>query len=115
LVLMTLLVFGVVTEKVVLSGASGAVLRAAVDTARRFPLDSCYVSEGAGDPWALCGLLNSAPVNAWYGARFTGARVKAVELHGLPWPAGALGKLAEAARAGDQAGVDAEAARAYGL
>jgi hypothetical protein len=104
-----------VPEKVVLSGASGAVLRAAVDTARRFPLDSCYVSEGAGDPWALCGLLNSAPVNLWYGARFTGVRVKAVELHGLPWPAGDLAKLAEAARAGDQAGVDAETARAYGL
>lgn len=104
-----------VAEKVVLSGASGAVLRAAVDTARRFPLDSCYVSEGPGDPWALCGLLNSAPVNQWYGARFTGARVKAVELHGLPWPAGDLRALAAAARAGDQAGVDAEAARAYGL
>jgi hypothetical protein len=104
-----------VPEKVVLSGASGAVLRAAVDTARRFPLDSCYVSEGPGDPWALCGLLNSAPVNAWYGARFTGARVKAVELHGLPWPRGSLTHLAEAARAGDQPGVDAEAARAYGL
>lgn len=104
-----------VPEKVVLAGASGTELRAAVDTQRRFPLDSCYVSQGAEDVWALCGLLNSAPANAWYGARFPKARVKAVELHQMPWPAGDLQQVAEAARAGDQAGVDAAAAKAWGL
>lgn len=106
-----------VPAKVVISGASGRTLRAAVDTQRLFPLDSCYVSEPVPgvqvDPWALCGLLNSAPVNAWYGARFPKARVKAVELHGIPWPAGPLEALAEAARAGDQAAVDAAAQEAY--
>lgn len=101
--------------KLVLSGASGATLRAAVDELRRFPLDSCYVSEGEGDVWALCGLLNSAPVNAWYSARFPAIRVKAVELHGLPWPPGRLSRLAEAARAADQAGVDSAARQAYRL
>ncbi|MCB9758235.1 MAG: methyltransferase [Alphaproteobacteria bacterium] len=104
-----------VPAKVVLAGASGRVLRASVDTERRFPLDSCYVSQGEGDVWALCGLLNSAPVNAWYGARFPAVRVKAVELHRLPWPRGPLVELAEAARGGDQGDVDRAAARAYGL
>lgn len=104
-----------VPEKLVLAGASGTILRAAVDTQRRFPLDSCYVSQGAEDVWALCGLLNSAPANAWYGARFPKARVKAVELHQLPWPTGDLKDVAEAARAADQAGVDAAAAAAWGI
>jgi len=104
-----------VSEKVVLSGASGKTLRAAVDTERRFPLDSCYISQGDGDVWALCGLLNSAPANAWYGPRFPAVRVKAVELARLPWPTGDLSRLAAAARAGDQAGVDAAAREAYGL
>lgn len=104
-----------VPEKVVLSGASGKTLRVAVDTERRFPLDSCYVSQGDGDVWALCGLLNSGVVSAWYGARFPAIRVKAVELARLPWPSGSLTQLAEAARAADQAGVDAAAAKAYGL
>ncbi len=104
-----------VDEKVVLSGASGKTLRAAVDTQRRFPLDSCYLSQGEGDVWALCGLLNSAPVNAWYGARYPAVRVKAVELALLPWPEGPLEELAEAARAADQAGVDRAARQAYGL
>lgn len=104
--------------KVVLAGATGRVLQAAVDTERRFPLDSCYVSQPLAqglDPWALCGLLNAAPVNAWYGDRFPAARVKAAELARLPWPRGELSALAEAARAGDQAGVDAAARLAYGL
>ena len=100
-----------VPEKLVLAGTSGRVLRCAVDTERRYPLDSCYVSEG-GDPWLLCGLLNSAPVSAWYGARFPAPRVKAVELHRLPWPASTLG-VAEAARAADQAGLDAAVREAY--
>ena len=104
-----------VPEKLVLAGASGASLRAAVDTRRLFPLDSCYVSEGEGDVWALCGLLNAAPVNAWYGVRFPNARVKAVELARVPWPNGDLRRVAEAARAGDQEGVDREVAAAYGL
>jgi SAM-dependent methyltransferase len=104
-----------VAEKVVLSGASGKTLRVAVDTERRFPLDSCYISQGDGDVWALCGLLNSSVVSAWYGARFPAIRVKAVELARLPWPSGSLTPLAEAARAADQAGVDAAAAKAYGL
>ena len=104
-----------VAEKVVFSGASGKTLRAAVDTERRFPLDSCYVSQGDGDVWALCGLLNSSPVNAWYGERFPAVRVKAVELAGLPWPTGPLDRLAEATRAQDQAGLDEAAREAYGL
>ena len=104
-----------VPEKLVLAGASGSILRAAVDTQRRFPLDSCYVSQGAEDVWALCGLLNSAPANARYAARFPKARVKAVELHQLPWPEGDLKRVAQAARAADQAGVDAAAARAWGI
>ncbi len=104
-----------VAHKLVLAGASGRQLRAAVDSRRLFPLDSCYLSEGQGDVWALCGLLNSAPVNAWYGARFPAPRVKAVELHRLPWPPGPLARLAEAARESDQAGCDAAAAQAYGL
>lgn len=104
-----------VPEKLVLAGASGGSLRAAVDTRRLFPLDSCYVSEGEGDVWALCGLLNAAPVNAWYGARYPNARVKAVEVARVPWPAGDLRRVAEAARASDQAGIDREVAAAYGL
>ena len=99
----------------VLSGASGTILRAAVDTERRFPLDSCYVSQGDGDVWGLCGLLNSAVVNAWYGARYPAVRVKAVELALLPWPPGPLDGLAEAARAADQVAVDRQALAAYGL
>jgi len=104
-----------VPEKLVLCGASGATLRAAVDTERLFPLDSCYVSEGPGDPWALCGLLNASSVNAWYGARFPNTRVKAIELARLPWPAGGLARVAAAARAADQEGVDREVVAAYGL
>lgn len=103
-----------VPAKVVLSGGSGVSLRAAVDTGRRFPLDSCYVSEGSGDVWALCAVLNSSVVNGWYAARYPAVRVKAVELHGLPWPAGDLRAAAEAARAADPAGVDEAVARAYG-
>lgn len=102
-----------VPAKVVLAGASGRQLRAAVDTARRFPLDSCYVSQGDGDVWALAGLLNSATVNAWYGARFPAARVKAVELATVPWPRGPLDAVGRAARAQDQAAVDVAVAQAY--
>ena len=101
-----------VPEKLVLAGTTGRSLRCAVDTERRCPLDSCYVSEGAADPWLLCGLLNAAPVNAWYGARFPAPRVKAVELHRLPWPSSTAG-IAEAARAGDQGALDALVAEAY--
>lgn len=100
-----------VPEKLVLAG-TGA-LRAAVDTERRYPLDSCYVSE-RGDPWVLCGLLNASLVSDWYAPRFPAPRVKAVELHRLPWPTGDLGRVAEAARAADQAGVDAAVREAYG-
>ncbi len=103
------------SEKLVLAGASGRELRSAIDTTGLFPLDSCYLSQGEGDVWALCGLLNSEPVNAWYGARFPAPRVKAVELARLPWPPGPLDRLSEAARAGDQAGCDAAAKEAYGL
>ena len=102
-----------VPDKVVLAGTSGRTLRCAVDTERRYPLDSCYVSEGAEDSWLLCGLLNSAPVNAWYGARFPAPRVKAVELHRLPWPARTAG-IADAARAADQEGLDEAVRKAYG-
>jgi len=100
-----------VPEKLVLAGTTGRVLRCAVDTERRYPLDSCYVSE-RGDPWLLCGLLNSEAVNAWYGARFPAPRVKAVELHRLPWPPSVEG-VAEAARAADQEGLDEAVRRAY--
>lgn len=58
---------------------------------------------------ALCGLLNSAPVNSRCAARFPAMRAKALELCGVPWPRGQLKSLAEAAQAGDQAAVDAEA------
>ncbi|MCP4807340.1 MAG: methyltransferase domain-containing protein [Proteobacteria bacterium] len=102
-----------VPEKVVLAGTSGGRLRCAVDTERRYPLDSCYVSQGAEDVWALCGLLNSSLVSSWYGPRFPAPRVKAVELHRLPWPVGDLSRVAEAARASDQDGVDAAVREAY--
>ena len=79
-----------VASKVVLAGASGRTLRAVVDEARRFPLDSCYVlhgRDGAGvDPWGLAGLLNSERVCAWYGARHPAPRVKGVEVVRIPVP-----------------------------
>lgn len=105
-----------VPAKVVLAGTTGTVLRAAVDEARRFPLDSCYVLHPRGpelDPHALCGLLLSAPVGAWYGARFTAARVKGVEVARIPVPNPPWDEIADAARARDDAAVDALVTRAY--
>ncbi len=92
-----------VAEKVVLAGASGKVLRAAVDDQRRFVLDSCYVLHPkAGvdlSAWALAGLLNAPQVAAWYGARHPAPRVKGVEVVRIPVPPPPWPGVEEAARA----------------
>ncbi len=104
-----------VPAKIVLAGTTGRRLVAAMDEARRFPLDSCYVvhPRGAADPWALLGLLLSSPVGQWYAARFPAPRVKGVEVAQLPVPRGPWRRIAEAARARDDAGVDAAVAEAF--
>ncbi|MEZ4242113.1 MAG: hypothetical protein R3F59_39350, partial [Myxococcota bacterium] len=105
-----------VPAKVVLAGTTGTVLRAAVDQARRFPLDSCYVLHPRRpdvDVHAVAGWLLSDPVGAWYAARFPAARVKGVEVARIPVPPPPWPELADAARARDDAGVDAAAAAAY--
>ena len=104
-----------VAEKIILAGTSGTTLRAAMDTERRFPLDSCYIlrpSPGV-DPWALLGFLLSSPVGAWYGARHRGARVKGVEVARIPLPDTDWSRVAAAARAQDDAGLDAAVEQAY--
>lgn len=109
-----------VPAKVVLAGATGRSLRAAVDEDRRFPLDSCYVGlpapgahPSAADPHAVVGLLLSSAVGAWYGARFRAARVKGVEVAQIPAPAPPWTEIADAARARDDRAVDAAVDRAY--
>jgi hypothetical protein len=103
-------------EKVVVAGASGRVLRAAVDQERRFPLDSCYVAlpkDPRVDAWGIAGLLNSDLVSAWYGARYRAVRVKGVELVRIPAPPPPWPRIADAARARDEAGLEAAVREAY--
>ncbi len=105
-----------VAEKVVLAGASGRELRAAVDTERRFPLDSCYVLHPTADglcSWALAGLLNSPQASAWYGARYPAPRVKGVEVKRLPLPDGPYDGIRDAFLAGDDEGLERAVAAAY--
>jgi len=107
-----------VPHKVVLAGTSGTAIRAAMDTARRFPLDSCYVIHPRGDdddPYGILGLLLSRSVGDWYAARFTAARVKGVEIAGIPAPTGDWSAIAAAARTGDQGAVDRAVTAAYAL
>ena len=104
-----------VPEKVVLAGATGRRLVAAMDTERRFPMDSCYVVHPRKDedPYAILGLLLSEPVRAWYGARFGAPRVKGVEVATIPVPRDGWAPIADAARARDIAAVNACVAAAY--
>jgi len=105
-----------VAEKVVLAGASGRQLRAAVDTERRFPLDSCYVihPDMPGlSAWAIAGVLNSPQASAWYGARYPAPRVKGVEVARLPFPSVGWQAIEAATRAGDDDALEAAVGRAY--
>lgn len=104
-----------VAEKIVIAGASGRAIVAAMDTERRFPMDSCYVMHPSGDvdPYALLGVLLSTPVQDWYGSRFRAPRVKGVELVQVPLPPGSWADIAAAARARDDAQVDQAVRAAY--
>jgi len=106
-----------VPAKVVIAGATGRRLRAAMDEHRRFPLDSCYVARPRADhidPWGILGWLGSPVVESWYGARFGAPRVKGVELARIPVPPPERwGALAEAARARDEAAIDRLSREAY--
>ncbi len=104
-----------VPEKVVVAGTTGRKLVAAMDTERRFPMDSCYVvhPRGEADPWGLLGLLLSKPVGDWYGARFGAPRVKGVELKQIPIPPPPWTGIAAAARTGDEEALNAAVERAY--
>lgn len=107
-----------VPEKVVLAGASGSEIRAAVDDQRRFPLDSCYVlreRQGGPDTYGLLGLLLSGPVGQWYGRRFRAVRVKGSEIEKIPLPAPPWTEIAEAARARDEIALEEAVRRAYRL
>lgn len=78
-----------VPEKVVIAGTTGQTIVAALDTARRFPLDSCYVAlprRDDVDPAAVLGFLLCPAVADWYGARFEAPRVKGIELARIPVP-----------------------------
>lgn len=101
--------------KIVLAGATGRQIVGAMDTARRFPMDSCYVMHAKhdADPWALLGFLLSQPVQDWYGARFPAPRVKGVELAQIPLPPGDWSAVAKAARAADDRAVDEAVRAAY--
>lgn len=105
-----------VPRKIVLAGTSGTVLRAAMDEGRRFPLDSCYVIHPRAadvDLYGVLGLLLSRPVGDWYAARFRAARVKGVEVARIPAPERGWDRIAEAARARDEAGLEAAVRAAY--
>ena len=105
-----------VPEKVVLAGASGKVLRAAVDTERRFPLDSCYVVHPTVpglSAWAIAGVLNSPQASAWYGARYPAPRVKGVEVARLPFPDGPWDAIEAAARSDDEQALADAVTAAY--
>lgn len=104
-----------VPEKVVLAGTTGRRLVAAVDTHRRFPMDSCYVlhPRAGADPWTILGLLLSPQVQAWYGARFGAPRVKGVEISRIPIPEPPWDEIAAAARAQDEPGLELAVQDAY--
>ncbi len=106
-----------VPAKIILAGTSGTELRAAMDTERRFALDSCYVL-GAKTPdvdlHAVLGFLLSEPVSHWYGARHRGARVKGVEVARIPLPEKGWSRVAEAARDRDEDGLERAVVEAYG-
>lgn len=105
-----------VPAKLVGSGSSRQELRVALDTRRRFPLDSCWVAvplDPAEDVLAWLGVLLSPQVSAWYGARHRGARIKLAELRRIPAPTGPLDAVAEAARRRDEAALQRAVARAY--
>ena len=105
-----------VPEKVIIAGTSGLEIRAAVDTRRRYPLDSCYIMHPKTpefDLWALLGFLLSSPVNTWYGRRHRAPRVKAVELRRVPIPRLPWTDVAEATRCRDHAALNAAVARLY--
>lgn len=105
-----------VPEKLVIAGTSGREIRAALDGERRFPLDSCYVAHPRRpdvDLHAALGLLLSTPVQGWYGRRFGAPRVKGVELAQIPAPSAGWAEIGEAARARDEAGLDAAVRAAY--
>lgn len=104
-----------VPEKIVLAGTTGTEIRAAMDTGRRFPMDSCYVlhARGGADPWAVLGFLLSRPVGAWYGARHRAARVKAVEIARIPLPDTGWGPVADAAREADDTALEAAVREAW--
>ncbi len=105
-----------VPQKLVLAGASGTELRAAMDTEQRFPLDSCYVllpKQPDLDLYAVLGFLLSAPIGSWYGARHRGARVKGVEVARIPLPSAGWEAVAAAARAQDDEGLNTAVLAAY--
>lgn len=104
-----------VPEKVVLAGTTGRRLVAAVDTHRRFPMDSCYVlhPRADADPWGILGLLLSREVAAWYGTRFGAPRVKGVEVAQIPIPDPPWTSIAAAARAEDEVGLSTVVREAY--
>ena len=100
-----------VPEKIVVAGTSGRTLRAAMDTQRRFPLDSCYILEPLSsglDAWFVLGCLCSPQIGAWYGARYPAPRVKGVELRRLPLPPSNHVRIAQAARAADDEALRSE-------
>lgn len=105
-----------VPRKIVVAGTSGRTLRAAMDTERRFPMDSCYVVHARRrevDLDAVLGLLLSPAVGEWYGRRFRAARVKGVEVARIPVPRGPWDAIAAAARARDEAAIDVAVRDAY--
>ncbi len=105
-------------EKIVVAGTTGREIRAAMDANRLFPLDSCYVVHPRNpdvDLWGVLGLLLSAEVGAWYGARFHAPRVKGVELAQIPVPTGPWTEIARAARASDDEALGHAARRAWDM
>jgi hypothetical protein len=104
-------------EKIVVAGTTGREIRAAMDTRRRFPLDSCYVVLARSpdvDLQAVLGLLLSHESAAWYGARFHAPRVKGVELAQIPVPPTPWSEIAAAARAADDDALGRATSRAWG-
>ena len=103
-------------EKIVVAGTSGRTIRAAMDTERRFPLDSCYVITPKAptvDLWAVLGILLSRETQSWYGSRYHAPRVKGVELARIPTPQTPWGAIAAAARDADEEALDHAIAGAW--
>jgi hypothetical protein len=104
-----------VPQKIVVAGTTGTQIRAAMDSERRYPLDSCYVvhvREGHS-LWGLLGLLLSEPVGVWYGGRHRAPRVKAVELARIPLPSGDWSDIATAAQKHDEHALERAVRAAY--